>query len=58
MTVEGLTAGYGAAPVLREVSLTVPAGRIVAVLGAGRVAASARTAPSRSTTVSSPTSRA
>ncbi len=34
MEVEGLTAGYGAAPVLHEVSFTVPAGRIVAVLGA------------------------
>ena len=34
MEVDGLTAGYGAAPVLHEVSFTVPAGRIVAVLGA------------------------
>jgi branched-chain amino acid transport system ATP-binding protein len=34
MEVDGLTAGYGAAPVLHEVSLTVPAGKIVAVLGA------------------------
>jgi branched-chain amino acid transport system ATP-binding protein len=34
MRVEGLTAGYGAAPVLHEISLTVPAGKIVAVLGA------------------------
>jgi branched-chain amino acid transport system ATP-binding protein len=34
MQVEGLTAGYGAAPVLHDVSLTVPAGKIVAVLGA------------------------
>ncbi|MBV1855019.1 ABC transporter ATP-binding protein [Catellatospora tritici] len=34
LRVEGLTAGYGAAPVLREVDLTVPAGTIAAVLGA------------------------
>jgi branched-chain amino acid transport system ATP-binding protein len=34
LEVEGLTAGYGAAPVLHEVDLTVGAGRIVAVLGA------------------------
>jgi len=34
LEVEGLTAGYGAAPVLHDVSLTVGAGRIVAVLGA------------------------
>jgi branched-chain amino acid transport system ATP-binding protein len=34
MEVEGLSAGYGAAPVLHDVSLTVPPGRIVAVLGA------------------------
>lgn len=34
MEVEGLSAGYGAAPVLHEVSLTVAAGKIVAVLGA------------------------
>ena len=34
LEVEGLTAGYGAAPVLHEVGLTVGAGRIVAVLGA------------------------
>jgi len=34
MGVEGLTAGYGAAPVLHDVSLTVTAGKIVAVLGA------------------------
>jgi branched-chain amino acid transport system ATP-binding protein len=34
MRVEGLTAGYGAAPVLNDVSFTVPAGKIVAVLGA------------------------
>ena len=31
---EGLSAGYGAAPVLQEIDLTVPAGRILAVLGA------------------------
>jgi branched-chain amino acid transport system ATP-binding protein len=31
---EGLVAGYGGAPVLREVSLTVPRGAITAVLGA------------------------
>jgi branched-chain amino acid transport system ATP-binding protein len=34
MEVEGLTAGYGAAPVLHEISFQVPAGKIVAVLGA------------------------
>ena len=34
LEVEGLTAGYGAAPVLHEVTLSVGAGRIVAVLGA------------------------
>ena len=34
LEVEGLTAGYGAAPVLRDVSLTVRPGQIVAVLGA------------------------
>jgi branched-chain amino acid transport system ATP-binding protein len=34
MKVEKLTAGYGAAPVLHEIDLEVPAGKIVAVLGA------------------------
>jgi branched-chain amino acid transport system ATP-binding protein len=34
LQVERLTAGYGAAPVLREVSIRVPAGTITAVLGA------------------------
>ncbi|MCO8272340.1 ABC transporter ATP-binding protein [Actinoplanes sp. TRM 88003] len=34
LEVEGLTAGYGAAPVLHDVSLTVEPGQIVAVLGA------------------------
>ncbi|GHJ45185.1 ABC transporter ATP-binding protein [Catellatospora sp. TT07R-123] len=34
LRVEGLTAGYGAAPVLHSVDLTVPAGTITAVLGA------------------------
>ncbi|MFI6076872.1 ABC transporter ATP-binding protein [Actinoplanes sp. NPDC051343] len=34
MEVEGLTSGYGAAPVLHEISLKVPVGKIVAVLGA------------------------
>jgi branched-chain amino acid transport system ATP-binding protein len=34
LEVEGLTAGYGAAPVLHEIDLAVPPGRIVAVLGA------------------------
>jgi branched-chain amino acid transport system ATP-binding protein len=34
MEVEGLTAGYGAAPVLHEISFQVPPGKIVAVLGA------------------------
>ncbi|MEV6347767.1 ABC transporter ATP-binding protein [Actinoplanes sp. NPDC051851] len=34
LTVEGLTAGYGAAPVLHDVDLTVHQGEIVAVLGA------------------------
>jgi branched-chain amino acid transport system ATP-binding protein len=31
---EGLTAGYGAAPVLHDIDLSVPAGSITAVLGA------------------------
>ena len=34
LEVEGLTAGYGAAPVLHDVNLTVQPGEIVAVLGA------------------------
>jgi branched-chain amino acid transport system ATP-binding protein len=34
LEVEGLTVGYGAAPVLHDVSLTVQPGQIVAVLGA------------------------
>jgi branched-chain amino acid transport system ATP-binding protein len=34
LEVDGLTAGYGAAPVLRDVTLTVRPGQIVAVLGA------------------------
>ena len=34
LQVDGLTAGYGAAPVLHEVNLTVQPGEIVAVLGA------------------------
>jgi branched-chain amino acid transport system ATP-binding protein len=34
MEVEGVTAGYNAAAVLHDVSLSVPAGQIVAVLGA------------------------
>jgi branched-chain amino acid transport system ATP-binding protein len=34
LVVEGLSSGYGAVPVLREVSLVVPAGTITAVLGA------------------------
>ncbi len=34
LAVEGLVAGYGAAPVLRDVDLGVPAGQITAVLGA------------------------
>ena len=34
LEVDGLVAGYGGAPVLREVSLTVSRGSIVAVLGA------------------------
>jgi branched-chain amino acid transport system ATP-binding protein len=34
LTAENLTAGYGAAPVLHEVSVAVPAKTIVAVLGA------------------------
>jgi branched-chain amino acid transport system ATP-binding protein len=34
LEIEGLTAGYGAAPVLHDVTLTVPARTIVAVLGA------------------------
>jgi branched-chain amino acid transport system ATP-binding protein len=34
LEVQGLTAGYGAAPVLHDVTLNVGAGRIVAVLGA------------------------
>jgi branched-chain amino acid transport system ATP-binding protein len=34
LRVQGLTAGYGAAPVLHGIDLTVPAGEMVAVLGA------------------------
>jgi branched-chain amino acid transport system ATP-binding protein len=34
LTVTGLTAGYGQAPVLRDIDLTVAAGSIAAVLGA------------------------
>ncbi len=34
LEVEGLTAGYGAAPVLHDISLTVEPGQIVAALGA------------------------
>jgi branched-chain amino acid transport system ATP-binding protein len=34
MEIENLAAGYNAAPVLHDVSFTVPAGKIVAVLGA------------------------
>jgi branched-chain amino acid transport system ATP-binding protein len=34
LEVRGLTAGYGGAPVLRDVDLTIPAGTICAVLGA------------------------
>ncbi|MEV4344876.1 ABC transporter ATP-binding protein [Actinoplanes sp. NPDC049596] len=34
LEVDGLTVGYGAAPVLHDVSLTVAPGQIVAVLGA------------------------
>jgi branched-chain amino acid transport system ATP-binding protein len=34
LQVEGLTAGYGGAPVLHEVDLRIPAGTICAVLGA------------------------
>jgi branched-chain amino acid transport system ATP-binding protein len=34
LEVDGLTAGYGAAPVLQDVDLAVPAGTILAVLGA------------------------
>jgi branched-chain amino acid transport system ATP-binding protein len=34
LQVEGITAGYGAAPVLHDVDLAVQAGQIVAVLGA------------------------
>ena len=34
LDVRGLTAGYGAAPVLHDIDLTVAAGEIVAVLGA------------------------
>lgn len=33
LTVDGLTAGYGAAPVVRDVSLRVGAGRVVALIG-------------------------
>jgi branched-chain amino acid transport system ATP-binding protein len=33
LEVRGLTAGYGGAPVLRDVDLTIPAGTICAVLG-------------------------
>jgi branched-chain amino acid transport system ATP-binding protein len=34
LRVEGLTAGYGASDVLRDVDLIVPSGRVVALLGA------------------------
>ncbi|GIH06500.1 ABC transporter ATP-binding protein [Rhizocola hellebori] len=34
LQVRGLVAGYGAAPVLRDIDLTVPTGSIVTVLGA------------------------
>jgi branched-chain amino acid transport system ATP-binding protein len=34
LAIEGLTAGYGAATVLRDLSLAVPAGRITALVGA------------------------
>ncbi|WP_083971915.1 ABC transporter ATP-binding protein [Actinoplanes awajinensis] len=34
LQVDGLTAGYGAAPVLHDVRLSVPSGAIIAVLGA------------------------
>ena len=34
LTADGLTAGYGAAPVLQDVSLSLEPGRILAVLGA------------------------
>ncbi|MDP9795602.1 branched-chain amino acid transport system ATP-binding protein [Catenuloplanes nepalensis] len=34
LQIENITAGYGAAPVLHDVTLTVPPGAIVAVLGA------------------------
>jgi branched-chain amino acid transport system ATP-binding protein len=34
LTVNGVTVGYGAIQVLREVSLTVPAGQIVTIVGA------------------------
>ncbi|GAA2682784.1 ABC transporter ATP-binding protein [Actinoplanes palleronii] len=34
LEVDGLTAGYGAAPVLHDVRLSVPSGAIIAVLGA------------------------
>jgi branched-chain amino acid transport system ATP-binding protein len=37
LTVDGIVAGYGPAPILRGVSLTVAAGEIVAVLGANGV---------------------
>ena len=33
LTVQGVTAGYGGAPVLRDVSVSAPAGTITAVLG-------------------------
>jgi len=34
LTLQGITAGYGAGPALRDVSLTVPKGTLVALLGA------------------------
>ncbi|MGC8475632.1 MAG: ATP-binding cassette domain-containing protein, partial [Acetobacteraceae bacterium] len=34
LRVEGLSAGYGGTPVLRGVTLDVPAGAIVALIGA------------------------
>jgi ABC-type lipopolysaccharide export system ATPase subunit len=33
LTVRGLTAGYGAAPIINDISLTVAEGEVVTVIG-------------------------
>ena len=36
LTVQGLTAGYGAAPIISDISLTVAEGEVVTVIGPAR----------------------